>query len=56
MSLGLGNVRRAVEEAIPLLSAESAVLGIEARSATVVGDTHGDLETTTWRGNKALRF
>lgn len=46
MSLGLATVRRAVEDAIPLLSSESAVLEVEAGGATIVGDTHGDLETT----------
>jgi diadenosine tetraphosphatase ApaH/serine/threonine PP2A family protein phosphatase len=46
LSLGLGAVKKVVEEATPILSAESAVLEIEAKSAVVVGDTHGDLETT----------
>ncbi|MCS7145082.1 MAG: metallophosphoesterase [Nitrososphaerota archaeon] len=46
MSLSLAHVRKVAEEALPVLSAERAVLEIEAKSATIVGDTHGDLETT----------
>jgi diadenosine tetraphosphatase ApaH/serine/threonine PP2A family protein phosphatase len=44
--LGLGAVKRVIEEASAILSREDAVLDIRAENAVVVGDTHGDLETT----------
>jgi len=46
LSLSLSHVRRIVEEALPILSAEKPVLEIDAKGAAVVGDTHGDLETS----------
>jgi len=46
LSPGLGRVKEIIEDALPLLSSEDVVLEIEAPSATIVGDTHGDVETT----------
>jgi len=46
LSLSLSRVKRALEDAAPVLSAESSILEIDARGAVIVGDTHGDLETT----------
>lgn len=46
MSLSLSYVKRVVEDAISVLSLESSLLEIDARGAVIVGDTHGDLETS----------
>jgi len=46
LSISLGTVRRVVEDAMAILSREGPVLRIEAGSALVVGDTHGDHETS----------
>lgn len=42
----MGRVKKVVEDVIPVLRAESPVLEIDSKGASIVGDTHGDLETT----------